>query len=800
MNRVASFIIALHFRYPFVRQLLWACCIVITAGVVFLAGFKGSRVDTLPVGWEKSFTVSQPAIAAKNIHLASRGNFIAAVYEGVEKRAHKIYAVLSFNGGKSFLQPVVIADVAPDIDHLPRVAVSGTGHVAVVWQNLEQDDSNTRVFYSLSMDMGASWSPPVRVFMPSDFEMLPQILYDDRNVMHLFYHGHSKNVFNLYHAVSADEKTFDAPRALAGMEELRGAFFPAVSVSRSDIYVVWQGKGEMRGVLSDDLYYMHSGNYGKSWGTPEKITRSAANDAAPSLFMYRDVLYCAYQNNDERSWAIKLLRGFNRGDTWDEKPMTVSQTNANCYSPGVTSGKNEELVVLWYDTRDVAPSIVARKYLIPERRFSSESVLSPVRAASRKPVAVTVNNTIIVMWEEAGRVFAKYSDINVEPPVVYSATNPENAWSRRADAMMQWNSPDDDSGIAGYAVIVNKIPDFIPTVQNLESNVKLYRVADLDDGVSYFHIRAVDGAGNYSRTVHYKLQVSRSPLPAPVVVSPTHPEGKEALLRTPVFRWSIDGRDRLKGFLYSMSKNTAERPSKFTNDFETTFHNLDDGRYFFSIAAVDRTNTVSRVATYEIIINKAESIDASVYERIAKGLAPIVREVEKIAAPTVPYCIINLPFDSAHPYDKDAFNAIITARNIPADSMAGYSVSLDTKKTEPRKSVNVRNNIISLTGLKNGAYYLSVRGRYARIEGGRKVYYWTAPSVKSFTVNTFEAPSGVVAYADSVIEKLYGRWLAVTISLTGALLSIVTLGFGSRISFFAKLVRFRLRNRAAALF
>ena len=148
--------------------------------------------------------------------------------------------------------------------------------------------------------------------------------------------------------------------------------------------------------------------------------------------------------------------------------------------------------------------------------------------------------------------------------------------------------------------------------------MKLYRVADLDDGVSYFHI-PVDGAGNYSRTVHYKLQVSRSPLPAPVVVSPTHPEGKEALLRTPVFRWSIDGRDRLKGFLYSMSKNTAERPSKFTNDFETTFHNLDDGRYFFSIAAVDRTNTVSRVATYEIIINKAESIDASVYDGLRRG-------------------------------------------------------------------------------------------------------------------------------------------------------------------------------------
>ena len=56
-------------------------------------------------------------------------------------------------------------------------------------------------------------------------------------------------------------------------------------------------------------------------------------------------------------------------------------------------------------------------------------------------------------------------------------------------------------------------------MQNLEGNVRTYRIPDLDDGVSYFHIRAVDGAGNYSRTVHFPLQVSRNPLAGPLVVS-----------------------------------------------------------------------------------------------------------------------------------------------------------------------------------------------------------------------------------------------------------------------------------------
>src|SRR5208337_2823099 len=111
-----------------------------------------------------------------------------------------------------------------------------------------------------------------------------------------------------------------------------------------------------------------------------------------------------------------------------------------------------------------------------------------------------------------------------DPPVVTSRTHPEGQWSKNTDAIVEWTKPVDDSGIVGYATLVDKNPDTNPSIQNLRYSASRSYVNNLDDGITYFHIRAIDGAGNMSRTVHYKLQVSSNPLAMPVIVSPTHPE------------------------------------------------------------------------------------------------------------------------------------------------------------------------------------------------------------------------------------------------------------------------------------
>lgn len=794
MNRLSSQLASLYFRFPLLRRWAWSLLGLLGASLVFIVVFSGSRVATLPVGWERGFAVSPPAVAAKNISMASRGNFIAVAYEGREGNAHRIYVALSFNGGRSFLAPIVMADVAPDLDHHPNVAISGNGHVAIAWQNLVRDDSNSRLFFSISADMGASWSQPKRLFLNSDMELLPQFYYDDTGRLHLFYHGHRKEQFNLFHATSADEAIFEEPEALARIGGLRGAFFPAICFAAQRIFIVWQGKGERYGALSDDLFFMKSTNYGRSFSSPKKITKSSANDEAPSILLYRDVLYCVYQNNDDKNWAIKMLRGTDYGDKWEERPTNVSQTNASCYSPQILSALNDELVILWYDTRDVKPSIFARKFFIPEQRFSPEAELSPARVAARKPASVSVGGRIIAMWEEAGRVVARYSDIYVDPPRVASTTHAENAWSKLAGALIQWEQPADESGVAGFAVIVNQTPDFIPTVQNVEGKIRTYRVPDLPDGVTYFHIRSVDGAGNYSRTVHYRLQVSRNPLPMPVVLSPTHPEATASPSHSPTFRWSIEEKQRLKGFVYAFAKNEIKKPQTFTTEMETAFDGLEDGRYFFTIAAVDRTNTQSRPATYEIIVGGAPEMSREEYERMAKTLEGGMIPVEEPKRYTGPFVVINLPFDAAKPFDRNSFNALIVPRNIGDDSIAGYSVAVGDAKSAAPEGINQRSNILSMRDLRDGSYVVTVRARYYAAQDGKRVALWTPPAVKRFTILARGEPSPLLAYSRGVIARLVGYRMQVSISLLGVALAIVTIGFGSRVGFFGRLIQFRLMN------
>ncbi|HDP80719.1 MAG TPA: exo-alpha-sialidase, partial [Spirochaetes bacterium] len=680
MKGLISKIFGAYFRFPYLRQALWTGLGGLLAVAVILAVSVTSRVSTLTVGWEKDIAVSPAGVDAGHVHVASRGNLIAMTYEGDEQGQKKIYVSLSFNGGKSFLDPVIIAEVGRSIDHLPRVAVSANGHVAVVWQNLVKEESNSRVYYAVSTDMGATWTSPVRLFLNTTIEMLPQALYDDRNRLHLFFHGHREGAFNLFHCRSDDEKTFGKPYPLVNMGNLRGAFFPAIYSSGSDMYLVWQGKGDLQGVLSDDLYAMVSGNYGKSWSNPRRITVSRANDAAPSIAIFRDTIYCVYQNNDDNSWSIKMLRGYNRGVRWDEVPTVVSDTNANCYAPSIVRGRDDELVVLWYDTRDVEPGIMARKYLAAEGRFSPVAKLSREKTPARSPVGVTAMGRVIALWQEGRRIIAKYSDIHVDPPVVYSRTHPEDRWSKLPDAQIEWRPPADESGVAGYAVFVNRDPEFIPSVQNLDGNVRAYRVPSLEDGITYFHIRAVDGAGNYSRPLHYKLQVSRTPLPMPVVISPTHPEATAVNQRRSVVRWSIGQKERLKGFVYGIGRGTVVRPDNFTTGFETVFDNLEDGRYFISVAAIDRVNTPGRVATYEIIVNKAEPVDKSLYDRIAKGLFLPPGKEAGTALPAAPMVGVEFPFDPKKPYGQSAFTALLVPRNMNRNAIDGYSVEITAAK------------------------------------------------------------------------------------------------------------------------
>jgi len=617
MARLLSYLMNFYFRRSCLRKAAWSVIGLVLFAPVAALVFQNSRVSTYPVGWERSFQLSSFNVVARNAAAASQDNFIAVVYEGISGKGREIYASFSFNAGASVLPSLKVADASSKTELNPHVAIARSGAVSVMWQGYVDGESATRIFYSTSKDFGATWTAPRKLILGKQTEMLPRIYYDDRNVLHLFYHGSVDGNINLFHAESPDGVDFTTTGSLIRLSgSVRGAFFPSICLSGEDFHIVWQGKEED---FSDELFFIKSSNYGRSWSSKKRITGSAGNNEVPAVAKYGNVLYVVYQNNDEKNWAIKMIRSNDRGRTWEAVPLKVSTTVANCYSPAVGIF-GTDLLIVWYDTRAAGGTIYSRKYSIKDDAFMPEVPVSDTPQGSKNPAILVLSNRSFLFWEGKNVIMAKQTDVSAEPPRVYSDTNPEGRWSRLPYVMMRWYPPADESGIAGYAAIMNDQPDFNPTVVNLKPEVTRQRITDLSDGVSYFHIRAVDNAGNYSRTIHYKLQLAINPMPEPSIASATHEQGKPNRSPAPSFTWSLGGMERVKGFVYGLSRDTIRMPDHFTTDMNVQLKGkgLEDGNYFFSVAAVDKSNQPGRVSTYAFIVGGRENADPDYYKKVAK--------------------------------------------------------------------------------------------------------------------------------------------------------------------------------------
>lgn len=753
--------------------------------------FQSQDAVTDPVGWGRPQYISPAGVEAKNVSTDRRGNFIISVYEGELASARNIYASISFNNGMSFLDPVVITGFQSEINNNPRVTISSSGEIYVMWHLLSGEESESKIFYSSSKDMGATWSEPGELSFGLQLEMLPIPFFDNRDDLHLFFTAYREGQFNLFHSVRKNNRqVFEPAKSIARLQgNIRGAFFPTVRFDGRKGIVVWQSKEE---TFIDHLYSVTTDNFGQTWSRVNKVTTGRHNNQAPSVEIHDDTAYLVYIDNSEKNWSVRLLRGYKLGERWDDEPLKVSETNANCYSPDITLGPDNELLIVWHDLREKGSRIFYRKYSTRSRELMPETKLSMRNAPARNPGGVRTGRNLTLFWEESGRIVSNHTDVTVPPPVVSSRTHRENVWSKNRDAVVEWRSPRDSSGIAGYATLVDNNPDSVPSIQNYRYDVTRAYLNGLNDGVTYFHIRAIDGAGNMSRTVHYRIQVSANPLAMPLVISPTHRESEKTMSRDAVFRWVVNDSRRLKGFLYSLEKDRSRKPDKLIRDFSMDFKNLEKGVYFFNIAAVSKTDQVSRVTTYSFIVGE----DAEFDEQYMKGLADQdfdMTERKKKPGPARPYLEVSFPFAEKGVFRQRSFTAIIRPVNIKREYLEGYSLVLGADKKNPVNRINHNKDSVKFADLKNGDYVFGIKARYYRTAGGQKRYFWTEPVFIPFTVNVVPPDTSLDRfYADVAgkLEKTKPAAVPFVILLSAA---IVIWGYGSRLLFYLKLLNYRIK-------
>ena len=99
------------------------------------------------------------------------------------------------------------------------------------------------------------------------------------------------------------------------------------------------------------------------------------------------------------------------------------------------------------------------------------------------------------------------------PPVISSLSSSshpnQSLWIGANDVSLAWSATDVDTGnteIAGYSYSFDESAETIPdNVSEGLGTTEGYN--DLEDGLRYFHLKALDGAGNWSSVSHYTIRI-----------------------------------------------------------------------------------------------------------------------------------------------------------------------------------------------------------------------------------------------------------------------------------------------------
>ncbi len=198
---------------------------------------------------------------------------------------------------------------------------------------------------------------------------------------------------------------------------------------------------------------------------------------------------------------------------------------------------------------------------------------------------------------------------NIAPaaPTANSSTHPnQNNWYANNDPVFSWTEPIDASGITGYSFVLDQSSSTNP--DNVSDTANTYTsFADKSDGTWYFHVKAVDGVGNWGTVSHFKVNIDTAGPTAPTVSSSTHPNQTTWYINNdPTFSWStpIDARG-VSGYSYTFDQVSSTTPDTIsdTTGSSASFANKTDGVWYFHVRAKDGLGNWGTTGHYTVKID-----------------------------------------------------------------------------------------------------------------------------------------------------------------------------------------------------
>lgn len=132
------------------------------------------------------------------------------------------------------------------------------------------------------------------------------------------------------------------------------------------------------------------------------------------------------------------------------------------------------------------------------------NVYEVARYRDRTAPALTLNDALLGVWGHTG-----YNEVSARGVAAGSGFEIADAYFRAAAGgarmRLEWQDPEDLSGIADYSFLLDALPDTLPEETGRGKSNYVELESPPGQETYYFHLRAKDGAGNWGAASHFPL-------------------------------------------------------------------------------------------------------------------------------------------------------------------------------------------------------------------------------------------------------------------------------------------------------
>ena len=277
-----------------------------------------------------------------------------------------------------------------------NVAAEGGG-VHVVWH--DRRDKNEEIYYKRSTDGGVSWGADVRLTNDTSKSSYPSIAVSV-DVVLVFWNDNRDGNYEIYAKRSTDGgATWEPDRRLsdgAGWSDT-----PSAGVSGSFVHVVWADERDGE----TEIYYKRSTDLGATWGADTRLTNEPAKSNFPSLSVSGSNIHVVWSDYRDTEFTepeeIYYKRSTDGGTTWGPDIRLTNEEHWSDYPCISSSGPFVHAV--WYDSRHGGNggSIYYKRSVDGGNTWKADTLLTDVPFVSSYASVAASGSIVHVVFDDA---------------------------------------------------------------------------------------------------------------------------------------------------------------------------------------------------------------------------------------------------------------------------------------------------------------------------------------------------------------------------------------------------------------